>query len=57
MFEVREKKPSIYRYPMSFISDFIENCTVDLKIRPDIRYPSFRVAGYPATSVSGASLV
>jgi hypothetical protein len=26
-------------------------------IRPDIRYPAFRLAGYPAKSVSGASLV
>jgi hypothetical protein len=36
---------------------------VELKIRPDIRYPAhtgypvFRLAGYPAKSVSGASLV
>jgi hypothetical protein len=30
---------------------------VKLKIRPDIRYPALRLAGYPAKSVSGASLV
>ena len=24
---------------------------------PDIRYPAFRIAGYPAKSVSGASLI
>jgi hypothetical protein len=30
---------------------------VEFKIRPDIRYPAFRLAGYPAKSVSGESLV
>ena len=25
-------------------------------IRPDIRYPAFRIAGYPANSISGISL-
>jgi hypothetical protein len=29
---------------------------IELKIRPDIRYPAFRLAGYPTKSVSGASL-
>jgi hypothetical protein len=29
---------------------------VNPSIRPDIRYPAFGLAGYPAKSVSGASL-
>jgi hypothetical protein len=29
----------------------------DIRPAPDIRYPAFRLAGYPAKSVSGASLI
>jgi hypothetical protein len=31
--------------------------SVKTNIRPDIRYPAFGLAGYPAKTVSGASLV
>jgi hypothetical protein len=46
-----------------FISDFSRYFDVQWKIppdirpAPDIRYPAFRLAGYPAKSVSGASLL
>jgi hypothetical protein len=43
-------------------SYFTSDYNFELKIRPDIRYPAFRLpdiwlAGYPAKSVSGAYLV
>jgi hypothetical protein len=48
----------------SFISYLKRHLTFKTIIRPDIRYPAspdtrypgFRLGGYPATSVSGASL-
>ena len=46
------KKPDI-RYPAT--PDIRYPATPD--IRPDIRYPAFGIAGYPAKSVSGASLL
>jgi hypothetical protein len=33
-----------------------KNIVVKPSIRPDIRYPAFGLAGYPAKTVSGASL-
>jgi hypothetical protein len=38
------------------ISYFNRYLNVELKIRPDIRYPAFRLAGYPSKSVSGVFL-
>jgi hypothetical protein len=40
-----------------FISDFTRYLNVEWKIRPDIWYPAFRLAGYPEKSVFGASLL
>jgi hypothetical protein len=34
----------------------IKNIVVNPSIRPDIRCPAFGLAGYPAKTVSGASL-
>jgi hypothetical protein len=36
---------------------FSDNLDVEPDIRQNIRYPAFRLAGYPAKSVSGASLL
>jgi hypothetical protein len=40
-----------------FISYLTSQLHIELKIRPDIRYPAFRLAGYPAKLVSGAPLL
>jgi hypothetical protein len=36
---------------------FTRHLNVELKIRPDIRYPALRYAEYPAKSISGTSLI
>jgi hypothetical protein len=40
-----------------FILYFTKNIFVKTNIRPDIRYPAFGLARYPAKTVSGASLL
>jgi hypothetical protein len=37
--------------------DIKKKIVVKPNIRPDIRYPAFGLAGYPAKIVSGASLI
>jgi hypothetical protein len=42
---------------LSWKSGRISGIRPSADIRPDIQYPAFRLAGYPAKSVSGESLV
>jgi hypothetical protein len=47
-------KSGLIKLPTCHISSV--DIYVKADIRRDIRYPAFRLAGYPAKSVSGASL-
>jgi hypothetical protein len=42
---------------IKFTRYFTKNIVVKSSIRPDIRYPALGLAGYPAKTVSGASLI
>jgi hypothetical protein len=57
-FKVWERKHSqIWPFEIAGILYFTSNLYIEQNIRPDIWYPAFRLAGYPAKPVSGASLI
>jgi hypothetical protein len=54
-FKYGNRKPSIHLMHL-FISDLLDIRVLSGKSNR-IRYPAFRLAGYPAKSVSGASIL